>query len=146
MDVQREAYLRRGVNPSKPRETGDVDDAPPRLDRRKVRAEVKRHKRTANGKPLRVRALFAGGGGSSEGWKHVDGAKITCAVELNADAAVVYGANHEHPVLQLNIADWVGVAHALKQYGPFDLVHWSPPCQPHSNANANKIANDPEMQ
>jgi site-specific DNA-cytosine methylase len=68
---------------------------------------------------------------------------MTCAVELNADAALVYGANHEHPVLQLNIADWLGVAHALKQYGPFDLVQWSPPCQPHSNANANKIANDP---
>ena len=36
MSVQREAYLRRGVNLPKPRETGDVDDAPPRLDRRKV--------------------------------------------------------------------------------------------------------------
>ena len=55
----------------------------------------------------------------------------------------MYGANHEHAVLQLNIADWIGVAHTLKQYGPFDLVQWSSPCQPHSNANANKIANNP---
>ena len=67
MDVQREAYLRRGINLPKPRETGDINDAPPHLDRRKVRAEVERHKKTANGKPLRVLVLFAGGGGSSEG-------------------------------------------------------------------------------
>ena len=87
--------------------------------------------------------LIAGGGGSGEGWKHEDGAKTVCAVELNADAALVYGANHDHPVLQLNIADWAGVAHTLKKYGPFDLVQWSPPCQPHSNANTNTIANDP---
>ena len=43
MDVQREAYLRRGVNLPRPRETGDIDDAPSCLDRRKVRLEVERH-------------------------------------------------------------------------------------------------------
>ena len=109
MDVQGEVYLRQGVNLPKHRETGDVDDAPLCLDRRKVRVciEVEMHKKTVNGKPLRVLMLFAGGGGSSEGWKHVNGAETVCAVELNADAAFVYGANHEHPFLQLNIADWV---------------------------------------
>ena len=66
MDVQREAYLRRGINLPKPRKTGNVDDAPSRLDRRKVRAKMKRHKKTANGKPLRLLVLFSGGGGSSE--------------------------------------------------------------------------------
>ena len=77
--------------------------------------------------------LFAGGAGSSEGWKHVDGVKTIYAVELNGDAALVYGANHDYPILQLNIADWVGVAQILKQFGSFDLVQWSSPCQPHSN-------------
>ena len=143
MDVQREAYLRRGVNLPTPRETGEVNDVPPHLLRSKIVAEVKRHRANGNGKPMRVLVLFAGGGGASEGWRHVDGARTVCAVEMNGDAATVYSANHDHPVLQLNIADWVGVALALKQYGPFDLVQWSPPCQPHSNANANKICNDP---
>jgi hypothetical protein len=68
MDVQREAYLRRGINLPAPRETGEVSDAPPNLLRANIVAEVKRHRSTGNGKPLRVLVLFAGGGGSSEGW------------------------------------------------------------------------------
>ena len=71
------------------------------------------------------------------------GQKLCVWWEMNSEAATVYGANHDHPVLQLNIADWVGVSQALEQYGPFDLVQWSPPYQPHSNANANKIKDDP---
>ena len=81
MDVQREAYLRRGINLPAPRETGEVSDVPPKLLRAKIMAEVKRHQATGNGKPLRVLVLFAGGGGSTEGWRHVDGARTMCAVE-----------------------------------------------------------------
>ena len=112
MDVQREAYLRRGVNLPAPRETGEVSDAPPKSLRSKIEAEVKRHRATGNGKPMRVLVLIAGGDGASEGWRHVDGARTVCAVEMDGDAAAVYSANHDHPVLQLNIADWVGVAQA----------------------------------
>jgi DNA (cytosine-5)-methyltransferase 1 len=65
------------------------------------------------------------------------------AVELDGDALAVYKANHDHPVIQLDINDWVRVSEALAQFGPFDLVQWSPPCQPHSRANANKRSADP---
>ena len=43
--------------------------------------------------------LFAGGGGATEGWRHVDGAVVVAAVEMNGDACAVYNANHDHPVL-----------------------------------------------
>lgn len=49
MDVQCEAYLRCGINLPAPRETGDVNDAPPCLDGQKVKADVKRHKKLATG-------------------------------------------------------------------------------------------------
>lgn len=142
VDVQREAYLRLGINLPAPRKTRDVSDAAPNLLRANIEAGVKSHRATGNGRPLRVLVLFADGGGSSEGWRHVDGARTVCAVELNGEAATVFDANHDHPVFQLSIADWVGVALALKQQGPFDLVQWPPPCQPRSNANANQISDD----
>ena len=71
------------------------------------------------------------------------GANVVCAVEIDADAAAVYSANHAHPVVVQDINNWREVADALAQYGPFDVIQWSPPCQPHSRSNANKTDNDP---
>jgi site-specific DNA-cytosine methylase len=92
---------------------------------------------------LKVLVLFAGGGGASEEWKRVREAGVVAAVELDGDAVSVYVANHDHPVIQLDINDWMRVFEALTQFGPFDLVQWSPPCQPHSCANANERSVDP---
>jgi len=142
-DVMRAAYIRRGVNLKAPRETGEVNDAPSVLNKNEIAREIRRHKKDGNGHPLRVLVLFAGGGGATEGYRQVDGAVVVAAVEFNGEAAMVYAGNHSHPVLQLDIADWKGVAASLQQFGPFDLVQWSPPCQPHSRANANKIEHDP---
>ena len=71
---------------------------------------------------MKVLVLFAGGGGASEGWTRVRGAGVVAAVELDGDAVSVYAANHDHPVVQLDINDWVRVSEALAQFGPFDLV------------------------
>ena len=66
--------------------------------------------------------LFAGAGGASEGWKHMRGAEVVAAVEWDGDVAAVYAANHDHPVVQLDLNDWARVAAELAPHGPFDLV------------------------
>ena len=67
---------------------------------------------------------------------------MVAAVEWDGDATAVYAANHDHPVIQGDLNDMDRVADALSKHGPFDLVQWSPPCQPHSKSNAFKRKGD----
>lgn len=99
---------------------------------------MKERQRGREANALRVLVIFASGGGASEGYKQVRGAKVVAAVELDGDAASVYAANHEHPVFQLDLNDWVRVSAELEKHGPFDVVQWSPACQLHLQCNAFK--------
>ena len=140
-DVMARERLARG-QVKRPRLTGDIDDAPKDLRSAEIRRLIKQRRRCGGANALRVLVLFAGAGGATEGWRHVQDAKVVAAVEIRDDAAAVYAANHDHPIIVSDINDWVRVSQQLAPYGPFDLVQWSPPCQPHSRSNANKRVGD----
>ena len=134
--------IARGQGP-KQRETSDVTDVPTRMQTDRMRRLMRERGKRGAANNMRVLVLFAGGGGATEGWRVVDGAGVVAAVKWCGNTAAVYSANHEHPVIQADLNDWERVADALTPLGPFDLIQWSPPCQPHSRANAHKVANNP---
>ena len=80
-DVMRREQKARG-QVKKPRLTGDVDDAPDTMQTAKIRRLVKERRRFGGANALWVLVIFAGIGGASEGWKHVQGANVVAAVEI----------------------------------------------------------------
>ena len=126
-DVMRREQRARG-QVKRPRLTGDVKNAPASVQLGTIRRLAKEMQRGGGANALRVLVLFAGAGGASEGWRHVRGANVVAAVEIRDDAAAIYAANHDHPVIVSDINDWVRVSDQLAPHGPFDLVQWSPPC------------------
>ncbi len=80
--------------------------------------------------------LFAGGGGFGLGFR-MAGFRIIAAVELDRDAARTYSANHNTVVIQEDIRN---VDHRdLSRFGEPDVVIGSPPCEPFTAANPNRL-------
>lgn len=87
-------------------------------------------------------SLFAGGGGSSMGYK-ANGADVRLAVEWEAYPAAAYRLNfpetpmHEGDVAQLTVAQACELARV--QPGELDVLDGSPPCQGFSTAGKREI-------
>ncbi|MEZ0319038.1 MAG: DNA cytosine methyltransferase [Pyrobaculum sp.] len=82
--------------------------------------------------------LFAGGGGFALGFRR-GGFKINLAVEIERDAARTYSFNHrEAVVLQEDVRN-VDFLDVLKLVGRVDVLIGSPPCEPFTAANPNRM-------
>lgn len=89
-----------------------------------------------------VVSTFAGGGGSSTGYR-MAGGKVLLAVEWDENAVETYRANYpDTPVFHGDIAD-LGVDDCLqrigKEPGELDILDGSPPCQGFSLAGRRKF-------
>jgi DNA (cytosine-5)-methyltransferase 1 len=93
---------------------------------------------------LTVASTFAGGGGSSTGWRWA-GFKVVWANEFMPHAQNVYKANHASTILDPRdirkvTADEILSATGLA-IGELDVLDGSPPCQGFSIANQNRMQN-----
>lgn len=85
----------------------------------------------------KIVSLFAGGGGSSYGYK-AGGGRVVLAVEMDKTAANNYCHNHVGTdVWQKSVTDVQG-ADILNKYGNIDILDGSPPCQGFSQLNIKK--------
>ena len=92
---------------------------------------IKDVKKSAEKKLFTVISTFAGGGGSSTGYK-LAGGDILCVNEFVESARDTYLANYENtPMIPLDINIMSGI-HFLNtagiQYGELDILDGSPPC------------------
>ncbi len=82
--------------------------------------------------------IFSGGGGFGLGFATA-GFKIRVAVEIDRDAARTYSANHrETVVLQEDVRN-VDYRDLEKYAGDIQIVIGSPPCEPFTAANPNRM-------
>lgn len=85
----------------------------------------------------KIVSLFAGGGGSSYGYK-AGGGRVVLAVEMDKTAANNYRHNHlGTDVWEKSVTDVQG-AEILNKYGNIDILDGSPPCQGFSQLNIKK--------
>ena len=85
---------------------------------------------------MRVVSTFAGMGGSSFGYEQA-GFDVVGAVEFQEDIAEVYELNHPARCLVANVRDVSG-ADLVAEFGEFDILDGSPPCQAFSTLNSGK--------
>ncbi|ABP51390.1 MULTISPECIES: DNA cytosine methyltransferase [Pyrobaculum] len=81
--------------------------------------------------------IFSGGGGFGLGFRQA-GFKIRVALDVDRDAVRTYSANHVNTVvLQRDIRE---VSYEdLVKYGEADVLIGSPPCEPFTSANPNRM-------
>lgn len=85
-----------------------------------------------------VADIFSGAGGFGLGFRKA-GFKIKVAVEIDRDAARTYSANHQNTVvLQEDVAN-VDYKDLVKYGGEIKIIIGSPPCEPFTAANPNRI-------
>ena len=85
---------------------------------------------------MKVVSTFAGMGGSSFGYEQA-GFDVVGAVEFQEDIAEVYEMNHPARCLVTNVRDLTG-ADLIAEFGEFDILDGSPPCQAFSALNSGK--------
>jgi DNA (cytosine-5)-methyltransferase 1 len=87
---------------------------------------------------MNVVDVFSGGGGFGLGFA-IAGFKIRVAVEIDRDAARTYSANHgDTVVLQEDVRN-VDYTDLRKYAGDIQVVIGSPPCEPFTAANPNRM-------
>jgi Site-specific DNA methylase len=87
---------------------------------------------------MNVVDVFSGGGGFGLGFA-MAGFKIRVAVEIDRDAARTYSANHgDTVVLQEDVRN-VDYTDLRKYAGDIQVVIGSPPCEPFTAANPNRM-------
>ncbi|MFZ8810932.1 MAG: DNA cytosine methyltransferase [Pyrobaculum sp.] len=87
---------------------------------------------------MNVVDVFSGGGGFGLGFA-MAGFKIRVAVEIDRDAARTYSANHgDAVVLQEDVRN-VDYTDLRKYAGDIQVVIGSPPCEPFTAANPNRM-------
>lgn len=88
--------------------------------------------------------LFCGGGGSSTGY-HAAGFKTTFAVDKEYHCINTFNANHGNVARQLDISELRSEVISKQIKNKPTLVTASPPCEPYTSANENRIK-DPIMR
>lgn len=82
--------------------------------------------------------LFAGGGGFGLGFRKA-GFKIKVAVEIDRDAARTYSFNHGDTIVIQEDVRNVDYRLVERYAGRIDVVIGSPPCEPFTAANPNRL-------
>ncbi|MGC9130743.1 MAG: DNA cytosine methyltransferase [Pyrobaculum sp.] len=82
--------------------------------------------------------LFAGGGGFGLGFAKA-GFKIRVAVDVDRDAARTYSTNHGNTVVMQEDVRLISYRDLLKYSGTVDVVIGSPPCEPFTAANPERM-------
>lgn len=95
---------------------------------------------------LRAAELFAGGGGLAVGLRSA-GFKTVAAIELNADAAATFSANHPDVcVIQQDVRMIKGDTLLSLANGSLDLLVACPPCQGFSSLTSKWRRSDPRNE
>ncbi|MCX8137843.1 DNA cytosine methyltransferase [Pyrobaculum aerophilum] len=82
--------------------------------------------------------LFAGGGGFGLGFR-MAGFKIAVAVDIDRDAVRTYSANHRYTIIIQEDIRYIDYGDLLKYAGDVDVIIGSPPCEPFTAANPNRM-------
>jgi DNA (cytosine-5)-methyltransferase 1 len=93
---------------------------------------------------VRVVSTFAGIGGSSFGYEQA-GLEVAGAVEFQPDIAEAYRLNHPAPVLVADVRELSG-RDLVAEFGSFDVLDGSPPCQAFSRLNTRSRRKYQEME
>lgn len=88
---------------------------------------------------VNIISLFAGGGGSSYGYKEAGG-KIVCAIEFDNIACKNYKDNHLDTDIINEDVSLIKGSTLLNKYKKIDILDGSPPCQGFSSLNAKKAS------
>ncbi|RFA96849.1 DNA cytosine methyltransferase [Pyrobaculum aerophilum] len=82
--------------------------------------------------------LFAGGGGFGLGFR-MAGFKIAVAVDIDRDAVRTYSANHRDTITIQEDIRYIDYRDLLKYADNVDVIIGSPPCEPFTAANPNRM-------